>query len=152
MSDSVHTFKATRIVAWIASGMSLIFPILAYAVVHDFWAEYAGWSALSVMLMMLVITISAWRQQLFGRLVFDERLGIIEQQGVSPFRIALSAVKSVEVEVDLRDDAPPYGSIKIIDVDGETYQVREVFFGTTTQTIAIIQLAKSLLSGKVHET
>jgi hypothetical protein len=151
MSSSVHVFKATVTIAVIASGMPLIFPPLAYAVGHEFWPEYAGWAALSILLAMLAITAAAWRQWLFGRLVFDERLGVIEQRGVSPFRLAFSAVKIVRVEADLRSDDPPYGSIKIVGATGETYLIREVFFGTATQTTAIIQLMNTLFRGRVHE-
>jgi len=147
----VHVFKATVAIAVIASGMALIFPPLAYAVGHEFWPEYAGWAALSIFLAMLAITAAAWRQWLFGRLVFDERLGVIEQRGISPFRLAFSSVKSVGVQADLRSDDPPYGSIKIVGTTGETCLVREVFFGTTTQTTAIIQLVNTLFPGQVHE-
>lgn len=151
MSTSVHVFKPTSTIAAIASGMALIFPLLAYAVGHEFWPEYAGWAALSLLLAMLAITAAAWRQCLFGRLVFDERLEVIEQRGVSPFRLAFSAVKGVGVRADLRSDAPPYGSIKIVGATGETWLVREVFFGTATQTTAIIRLVHTLFPGRVHE-
>ena len=151
MSNSVHVFKATGAVAVIACGMAFIFPLLAYAVGREFWPEYAGWAALSIFVVMLVITTTAWRQWLFGRLVFDERMGVIEQRGVSPFRLAFSAVKSVGVQADLRSDDPPYGSIKIVGTAGETCLVREVFFGSTTQTTAIIRLVNTLFPGQVHE-
>lgn len=152
MSGSVHVFKATAAIAVISTGMALLFPPLAYAVVLEFWPEYAGWAALSILLAMLAITVAAWRQCLFGHLVFDERLGVIEQRGVSPFRMAFSAVKVVKVQADLRSDDPPYGSIKIVGATGETCVVREVFLGTTTQTTAIIRLVKALFPGRVHET
>lgn len=152
MSTAVHVFKLTGLAIVGASFMALIFPTLTYAISHEFWPEYAGLATLSVLLAMLAVMAAAWLQQRFGRLVFDERLGVIEQRGVSPFRLAFSAVKSVGVQVNLQSDYPPYGSIKIVGATGEVYRVREEFFCTTTQTIAIIQIVCNVFPGKVHET
>lgn len=148
----MRVFKATGTTAVIASGMAIIFPLLSYPICYEFWPEKAGWVALLIFLAMLTLTVVAWRQQLFSRLIFDEQKGVIEQRGISPFILAFSAVDSVSIEADPSSDFPPYGSIKIVGTTGETYLVREVFFGTTTQTTAIIERFNTLFPGQVHET
>jgi len=152
MRSSVHIFKTTETIAWLACGMAFIFPVLAYAVCQESWPGYAGWIALSVFLGMAVVTAAALRQSVFGRLVFDEYRRTIEQRGASPFRLQFSTVARVEVSADIQGDDPPYGSVRIIGSSGEAYRIRDEFFGTASQTIAIIQLASILFPDKVHET
>jgi hypothetical protein len=138
-----HTFRASSDPFMASCIMTGVFVLASFAVATSFFPSAALFVAAGALVLCVWNAYAEWLKYHRSLLVIDEELGIIEQRGPRPFRVAFAMVRRIEVRRDFGTSAFPHADMSIATHD-EEFIVNGLFFGTWPQTRQITDLLRRL--------